>query len=372
MRILPPFRDKNMRIFDQIFRGAGAAAFLLLAPSGFAADEPTMGAHPIRAEIQPEPVQKALAAKAPGEVLAPADTLRRVAPGIHATYGVIGVIDEFNRGFNGNAYFVETGEGVVVIDSLGSPRLGRKWIQAIRSRTDEPIEYLILTHNHPDHSFGAAAFRQWTDATVIAHPGTERYLRSTPFEESVAFRERLLGGDFAEFEPIRPDRTVDKPAFDGPLELELGDEVFHIHNVGQHHSFGDLVVHMPERKVTFVSDLYFQNRTTYMADGDVGDYSRAHRFVKENLETRLMVPGHGVAQEGPPFPMREKTVSYVRRLRDMMKEAVQGMTPLDAAVDKAAEAFPEWEGTALFEENHRKNANFVYREMEREVLFGEE
>lgn len=341
------------------------------ASPGHADEESGMGQHEIKVDIQPAPVRAALREHAPGEVLSPADTLTRVAEGIHATYGVIGVIDEFNRGFNGNAYFIETGAGVVVIDALGSPRLGRKWVETIRSKTDEPIRYLILTHNHPDHSFGAIAFRRMTDAEVIAHPGTERYLNSTPFEESVAFREDLLPEDFEGFEPVRPDRVVE-PAFGEPLEIRLGGEVLEVYNVGGHHSFGDLVAHMPERGITFASDLYFQNRMTYMADGDVGDYFRAHEFVQENLDTRLLVPGHGVVQEGPPFPMREKTVSYVRRLRDMMKEAVNNMTPLAAAVDKAAESFPEWKDTALYGENHRKNANFVYREMEQAVLFGEE
>ncbi|HKK13642.1 MAG TPA: MBL fold metallo-hydrolase [Gammaproteobacteria bacterium] len=330
-----------------------------------------MGQHEVKVGIQPAPVQKALEGQRPGEALSPADTLTRVADGVYATYGVIGTVDAFNRGFNGNAYFVETGDGVVVIDALGSPRLGRQWVKAIRAHTDEPIRYLILTHNHPDHSFGAIAFRRMTDATVIAHPGTERYLNSTPFEESVAYRKELLPEDFEGFAPVRPDEVV-APAFGEPLEISLGGTRFQVYNVGGHHSFGDLVIHMPERGITFVSDLYFQNRMTYMADGDVQDYFRANEFVTKNLDTRLMVPGHGVVQEGPPFPMRDKTVSYVRRLRDMMKEAVQNMTPLAQAVDKAAHSFPEWKDTALYEENHRKNANFMYTEMEQAVLFGGE
>ncbi|MFB6261860.1 MAG: MBL fold metallo-hydrolase [Thiohalorhabdaceae bacterium] len=314
-----------MQIFN-LFKTILALTCLLAATPVLAAEAAGHGDHGIKKAIQPEPVQKALEHQGEGEALSPADTLTPVAEGITAAYGVIGVVDEFNRGFNGNAYFIETGEGVVVIDALGSPRLGREWVKTIRAHTDEPIEYLILTHNHPDHSFGAIAFRRMTDATVIAHQGTERYLNSTPFEESVAYREDLLPEDFEGFEPVKPDRVVE-PAFGEPMTLELGGEVLAIYNVGGHHSFGDLAIHMPEREITFASDLYFQNRMTYMADGDVQDYFRAHELVK-GLDTELMIPGHGVVQEGPPFPMQEKTVSYVTRLRDMMTEAVKEMTPL--------------------------------------------
>jgi len=360
-----------MQIFKSTCQMLALACLLAATPAFSAEGGGGKGHHDIPVDLQPAPVQEALRGQQPGEVLSPADTLTPVAEGITAAYGVIGTIDAFNRGFNGNAYFVETGAGVVVIDALGSPRLGREWVETIRANTDEPIRYLILTHNHPDHSFGAIAFRRMTDATVIAHPGTERYLNSTPFEDSVAYRKELIPEDFEGFEPVQPDKVV-APAFGEPMALEVGEATFHIYNVGGHHSFGDLVIHMPEDKITFASDLYFQNRMTYMADGDVGDYFRAHELVKNRLETRLMIPGHGVVQEGPPFPMAEKTVSYVRRLRDMMTEAVNTMTPLSAAVDKAAESFPEWEDTALFGENHRKNANFVYTEMEQKVLFGEE
>ncbi|HKJ89227.1 MAG TPA: MBL fold metallo-hydrolase [Gammaproteobacteria bacterium] len=318
--------------------------------------------------IQPPAVKHALRDRNREESLSPEETLREVAPGVFVTYGVIGTIDKRNRGFNGNAGFVVTEDGVVVIDALGSPRLGREWLEAIRARTDKPIRYLILTHNHPDHSYGAIAFRRGTEATVIAHPGTERYLNSSQFEGSVAYRKKLLGGDFAGFAGVHPDRVVEPP-FGEPLELELGGEEFRIYNVGGHHSFGDLVIHMPKRGITWVGDLYFQNRTTYMLDGDLEDYFRADRLAK-GLRTRLMIPGHGIVQEGPPFPMRQRTVSYVTRLRDMMRKAVENMTPLSRAVDKAAKAFPEWEHTALFEENHRKNANFVYTEMEKALLFG--
>lgn len=355
-----------MRIFQSMATVAFSICLLAATQTVSAAGEE----HPIPVDIQPEPVQAALEDQEPGEVLSPEDTLREVAPGVYVTYGVIGTIDEFNRGFNGNAGFVVTDEGVVVIDALGSPRLGKAWLKTIRSVTDKPIEYLVLTHNHPDHSYGAVAFREETDAKIIAHPATKDYLRSDQFADSVAYREDLLTEDFEGFEAVQPDETVE-PAFGEPLELEVGGEPFHVYNVGGHHSFGDLLVHMPGRGITWGSDLYFQNRTTYMLDGDLEDYFKADELA-EGLETELMIPGHGVAQEGPPFPMREKTVSYVTRLRDMMKDAVENMVPLSEAVNKAEESFPEWEDTALFGENHRKNANFIYTQMEQELLFEEE
>lgn len=351
-----------MRIFPILSLIAGLSAL----PAGAA--ETAAGDHPIREAIQPPLVQKALAQR-PGRALSPRHTLQEVADGVYVTYGVIGTISEYNRGFNGNAGFVVTDDGVLVVDALGSPRLGRKWLATIRSVTDRPIRYVVLTHNHPDHSYGAIAFRKNTDAQIIGHPATEDYLRADVFDDSVAYREELLPADFEGFAGVVPDRVVG-PAFGEPLSIELGGQTFAIHNVGGHHSFGDLLVHMPDRHITWVSDLYFQNRTTYMLDGDVGGYFRAHELAK-GLDTELMIPGHGVVQEGPPFPMRERTVSYVTRLRAMMKEAVQNMTPLSAAVDKAEGAFPEWEDTALYGENHRKNANFMYTEMEKRLLFGE-
>ena len=344
-------------------------AALMLAGSVLAA-EGEEGGHgePIKEAIQPGPVQTALAER-PGRALSPEHTLVEVADGVYVAYGVIGTVSEYNRGFNGNAGFVVTDEGVLVVDALGSPRLGNKLIDAIRSVTDKPIRYLVLTHNHPDHSFGAIAFRERTDAEIIAHPATEDYLRTRVFEDSVAYRKDLLPEDFADFEPVAPDSVV-TPAFGDPMAIQLGETRFQIYNVGGHHSFGDLLINMPERHITWVSDLYFQNRTTYMLDGDLSDYFRAHELAQE-LDTHLMIPGHGVVQEGPPFPMREKTVAYVSRLRTMMKEAVEKMTPLSVAVEKADQAFPEWEDTALYGENHRKNANFVYTEMERQMLTGE-
>ncbi|MCC6627121.1 MAG: MBL fold metallo-hydrolase, partial [Chloroflexi bacterium] len=68
--------------------------------------------------------------------------------------------------------FIVTPEGVITADPLGmqnaqAPALLKA---AIRSVTDQPVKYLIITHWGADHGMGGAAFAD--TATIISHPIT--------------------------------------------------------------------------------------------------------------------------------------------------------------------------------------------------------
>lgn len=282
---------------------------------------------------------------------------------VYMFFGNIAEVDEFNRGWNGNAGFVVTPEGVVVIDSLGTPRLGLRMIATIKSITDKPVKYLIITHNHPDHSYGAVAFRKLGGVTIIAHQGTEDYINSDQIEGSVAFRRSFIESDMQGFEGVSPDITVSGKRF-SKYDLKFGGRTFHIYNVGQHHSSGDLVVHAREDDVVWISDLAFNQRTTFMGDGNSRQAIEAQDWLlKRFANASLMVPGHGSAQT-KPFPMVSKTRSYVHRLRGKMLDAIAKDIDLSEAVDQAD--FPDWKDTRLYDLNQRTNANFVYRELELE------
>lgn len=286
----------------------------------------------------------------------------RLAADTYFLYGNIAQVNERNRGFNGNAGFVITADGVVVIDSLGTPELGRRLIATIRSVTDRPIRYLILTHSHPDHAYGAAAFRELDDVTVIGHPGILDYLASPVIEESAGYRRDILGDDMRGFKGVEPDVYIEQSRLGKPHVLEVGDRRFDIYNAGKHHSYGDLVVHQTGEDILWISDLAFNQRTTFMGDGDSKQAIEGQDWLLNNFaDASLMVPGHGSAQTAP-FPMVEKTRDYIQRLRDEMAAAVENGLTLSEAVEQSR--FPDWADVPLYEENHRRNANFVYLEME--------
>lgn len=287
----------------------------------------------------------------------------RIAPDTYMFFGNIAEVDEHNRGFNGNAGFVVTRDGVVVIDALGSPKLGNRMIATIRSVTDKPIKYLIITHNHPDHAYGAIAFRRLGGVTIVAHEGQLGYINSDRIEHSVAYRKTFIAPDMEGFEPAQADVLIDGERF-SKRRLTLGDRTFDVYNVGQHHSYGDLVVHQVEDGIVWISDLAFNQRVTFMADGHSKQVIEGQDWLLENFsDAKLMVPGHGSAQT-PPFPMVAGTHSYVERLRNTMGQAVEEGKGLQTAVDEGD--FPDWRDVRLYDLNHRPNLNFVYREMELE------
>lgn len=287
----------------------------------------------------------------------------KVAENTYFLYANIGEVDRRNRGFNGNAGFVVTPEGVVVIDSLGTPRLGKRLIATVRKVSRLPIKYLILTHNHPDHSYGAVAFRSLPGIKIIGHEGTLNYLNSDNIAGSVAFRRRLIEPDMKGFRGVEPDILVGGARFDH-YSFTLGGKTFTIYNTGQHHSFGDLVVHQTDDRILWISDLAFNNRSTFMGDGHSGEILETMEWLQKSFpDTRLMIPGHGSAQT-PPFPMVDKTYRYVKRLRDEMRAAVDSGQDLAEAVRLSD--FADWHNIPLYHENHKKNANFIYLEMEQE------
>jgi len=289
----------------------------------------------------------------------------QLADSTYMLFGNISTLNRQNRGFNANAGFIVTEQGVIVIDTLGTPRLGKRLFSSVRCITDKPVKFLIVTHNHPDHAYGAAAFRDIEGITIIAHRGTVDYNQSETLTSSVAYRREILPKDMEGFKALKADTYIEAEPF-AKQRIRLGQEIIDVYNTGNHHSYGDLVVHQVKRKILWISDLAFNQRTTYIGDGDSAQILKAQDWLLQTFpDTRLMVPGHGSAQT-PPFSMVAKTRDYVSRLRTAMQQAVDdGIGMLDAV---EGVEFKDWQNVPLYEMNQRANANFVYREMEKEFF----
>jgi glyoxylase-like metal-dependent hydrolase (beta-lactamase superfamily II) len=283
-----------------------------------------------------------------------------VGPQTYMLFGNVAGADTNNRGWTANAGFVVTDDGVVVVDALGTPQLGRRMFATIRSVTDKPVSHLILTNTRPDHLFGTPAFRQVSGVRIIAHPGAIAYLRSAEMARAIERRRSLLPGDMEGFEVVRPDMLAGGELFE-ELILRVGGKTFDIYNTGNHSSSGDLIVEQVEDGIVWISDLAVNQRIPFMGDGDSRVALEALEWLKEGFaDARLMIPGHGSAQK-PPFPMIERTRGYVQRLRDALEQAIREGKGEQEAVEKGD--FAEWENTPLYGLYHPENTRRVYQEL---------
>ena len=276
------------------------------------------------------------------------------------------VVGDTGRGVEGrpNAGFVVTDEGVVVIDALASPRQGEQLLRTIRSVTDRPIRWLVLTHHHPDHHFGASVLRQ-AGARVIAHPD-KRTLAAEGGEDAliadwvrVVGLDAMRGFEFANT-PDRPVTATDT--------LRLGGRTIVITHPGAGHSAGDLLVWLPRERVLFAGDVLVEDGVSMVVDGDSGELLRVLDRV-DALGALVVVPGHGAIPRRPAELVR-RTREYLTGLQDEMRAAVERAVPMRralAALPPADSARP-----VSLNSRRRRNAARVYVEEERKYMGLEE
>jgi glyoxylase-like metal-dependent hydrolase (beta-lactamase superfamily II) len=279
--------------------------------------------------------------------------LRRLAEGVYAVLGDTG------RGSEGrpNAGFIVTGDGVIVVDALASPRDGEALAVRIRAITNQPIKWLILTHHHPDHHFGAIVLRR-LGAKVIAHPDRSSLASDGGQDALLADWVRVVGPD-----AMRGFEFADTPDLPvtGMDTLRLGGRNVVIAHPGAAHSAGDLMVWLPRERILFAGDLLVEDGVTMVVDGSSGELLRALRGI-DTLHPRTVVPGHG-AIPARPGELVMRTRGYIIGLRRAMKSAIELGRPMGralASLPPADETRP-----VSFNSRRRRNAVRVYLEEER-------
>ncbi len=292
----------------------------------------------------------------PARDSAPPLVARRIADGVYLVPGDTG------RGSEGrpNAGFIVTGEGVVVIDALASPRQGEALLRTIRTVTRAPVKWLVLTHHHPDHHFGAIVFRR-EGAKVIAHPDT-RVLASEGGPDAlvadwvrVVGLQAMHGFEFADV-PDRPVTTVDT--------LRMGGRTIVVSHPGAGHSAGDLIVWLPKERVLFAGDVLVEDGVTMVVDGSAPALLRSLARI-DSLGPRVAVPGHGAIPRSPAA-LVARTRAYISGLEADMRAAVEKGVPMQRAL--ATLPPPDENRPVSLNSRRRRNAARVYVAEERAYM----
>ena len=180
-------------------------------------------------------------------------------------------------------------DAVMVIDATATPAMAKALIERIRSVTDKPIKYVLLTHYHAVRVMGASAFGA---QEIIASRDTYDLIEERgqqDFESEVQRFPRL----FRAVETV-PGLTWPTIAFEGSMTVWLGKRRVEIMQLGRGHTKGDTVAWLPDERVLFSGDLVEYGATPYTGDAYLTDWPATLERVRA-LDPEKLVPGRGEA-----------------------------------------------------------------------------
>ena len=283
----------------------------------------------------------------------------RLSQHVWYVQGQSGPASAANQGFISNAGFVVTPEGIVVIDALGTPALGRALLAAIRRVSKKPIRRVIVTHYHSDHFYGLSAFKS-TGAEIWAHRSAREYLDGSVAQARLAQRQRELALWVNErTQLVRPNRWLE-----GSLSFALGGLHFELIYLGPAHAPDDLAVMVREDAVLFTGDIVFSGRIPFVGDADSRRWLAAMDELLQ-LNPRVLVPGHGAASRDAAADL-VLTRDYLRYLRTAMGKAAEDLLPFDEAYQQTD--WSKYKQMPAFDASNRINAYGTFLLMERESL----
>jgi len=153
----------------------------------------------------------------------------------------------------------------VLVDAGNGPAHARRIRAALERIAAPPLSFVIYTHHHPDHVFGAQVF----GVPVIAHElgrdlvaelATRSWSRQTLAQRIVDEPERAVGltallhaiGDEEQLALCVPTLT-----FSQRLRLHVDELTIELQHVGGQHAPDSIVVGVPEAGVLFLGDCYY-------------------------------------------------------------------------------------------------------------------
>lgn len=237
-------------------------------------------------------------------------------------------------------------DSVMIVDAQATPRLANMVIEKIRTVTDKPIKYVVLSHYHAVRVLGASAY------------GASEIIMSDVGRAQVAERgQEDWDSEFGRFPRLFqghesiPGLTWPTMTFNAGMTVYLGKRRVDLMFLGRAHTAGDIVAHVPDENVMFTGDIVEYKSACYCGDGHFGDWPETLEEIRA-FDLDSIAPGRGDALVG-----RAKVEEALDLTRDFIVSTyrpiariAQGGGSLKMAWDACrASCDPKFSGYAIYE-----------------------
>lgn len=235
-------------------------------------------------------------------------TFTEIAPNIYA----------YTTQGDPNSAVIIGDDHVLVMEAQATPVMAKALIEKIRTVTDKPIKYLILSHYHAVRVLGASAFE---GAEVICSAKTLEMINERGEQDFKSETDRFPRL-FRSVESI-PHLTYPTITFETAMTINLGNRIVELKHLGAGHTRGDIVAWVPDCKALFSGDLLEYGATPYCGDAQLEEWPQTLQHIKA-LGAVCAVPGRGNAlfNEKEVNESIDSTTKYVTMLLETAKAAV--------------------------------------------------
>ncbi len=215
-------------------------------------------------------------------------------------------------GRGGNVGVLTGDKGMLVIDDQYADH-SEALDSALKSLSDKPVQFLINTHWHSDHSGGNTFFGE-QGAVIVAHDNVRKRLMS--------------GGEIAAFGlKVPPAKPAALPSitYDAGTRFYWNGQTVDLTHPNPAHTDGDTVVYFQEANVVHTGDLYFNGLFPFIDASSGGKVRGVIAGVDEVLARidakTVIIPGHG------PLSNKQELQAY----RAMLQTVADRVDQLKAA-----------------------------------------
>lgn len=214
------------------------------------------------------------------------------------------------QGSGGNIGVSIGDDGTFIVDDQFAP-LTEKIVDAIAGLTDHPVDFVINTHWHWDHTDGNENLGRM-GSVIVSHENSRRRMTSDQIIELFDHRQ----------EAYAPE-GLPKITFDESVRFHLNGETIDVFHLGPAHTDGDAMVYFRDANVMHTGDVFVRYGFPFIDQpngGSVNGIIDAVERVAERTDAEtVFIPGHG------PLSDRDDLLAFGEMLATIRDRVVAGI-----------------------------------------------